>query len=211
MLSFVPEEIEGYCEAHTTPEPPVFAALAQETRTRTEQPEMQVGHVQGTFLKCLVRAIGARRVLEIGTFTGYSTLMMAEGLPDDGELITLDIDPKATAIAREHWAQSPHGGKIRLELGRAAESLAGIDGPLDLVFIDADKQSYVAYWDAVVPKVRSGGLIVADNVLWSGDVLDPKDEEARALVAFNRHVLADDRVEHAMLTIRDGVTLACKL
>ena len=210
MLSFVPEEIERYCETHTSPEPPVFAALAKETRAKTDMPQMQVGHVQGTFLKCLVRATGARKVVEIGTFTGYSSLMMAEGLPDDGELITLDIDPQATAIARAHWDRSPHGNKITLKLGRAADSLKEIDEPIDFVFIDADKQSYIGYWDAVVPKVKSGGLIVVDNVLWSGDVLDPKDDEARALVAFNRHVLEDDRVEHAMLTIRDGVTVACK-
>lgn len=211
MLSFVPEGIESYCEAHTTPESAVFEALAKETRASTQSPEMQVGQLQGMFLRCLVRAARARRVLEIGTFTGYSSLMMAEGLPEGGEIITLDIDPKATGIARAYWERSPHGEKIKLVLGRADDSLAAIDGPLDLVFIDADKQSYIRYWDAIVPKVRSGGVIVADNVLWSGEVLEPKEADALALDAFNKHVRADTRVEQTMLTVRDGVTLACKL
>ena len=210
MLTFVPEAIERYCEAHTTPEPPVFESLAKETRDKTELPQMQVGLVEGMFLKCLVRAMGARRVLEIGTFTGYAALMMAEGLPDDGEIITLDIDEKALAIARAHWDRNLHGGKITSVIGRADESLKSIDGPLDLVFIDADKQSYIRYWDDVVPKVRSGGLIVVDNVLWGGAVLDPKEEDDHAIVAFNEHVLRDGRVELVMMTIRDGVTVACK-
>jgi caffeoyl-CoA O-methyltransferase len=136
--------------------------------------------------------------------------MMAEGLGDDGQLITCEIDSRSAAMAREYWAQSPHGGKITLALGNALETLETLEGPFDLVFIDADKQSYVAYWEACVPLVRSGGLILVDNVLWSGRVLDPKEPDDHALVAFNRHVREDSRVETVMLTIRDGITMACK-
>lgn len=210
MLSF-PEGIEPYVAENTSPESPVFAALAKETQENTKSAEMQVGHVEGMFLKNLVRATGARRVLEVGTFTGYSALMMAEGMPDDGELITCDIDREATDIAKKYWAQSPHGKKIVLKLGRAIETIEQIDGPLDLVFLDADKQSYIGYWDAVMPKVRRGGVVLVDNVLWSGDVLDPADDVTRAIAAFNAHARRDPRVELVMLTIRDGITMACKL
>ena len=133
---------------------------------------------------------------------------MAEGLPDDGTLTTCDVDSATTAIARKYWRQSPHGEKIELRLGPALETIRDIEGPLDLVFIDADKVSYIDYWEAVVPKMRRGGLIVADNVLWSGRVVSPDDANAKALAAFNDHVAADARVEQVMLPIRDGVTVA---
>ena len=210
MLTLVPEEIERYCKDHTSPVPSVFDSLTKVTQDKTELPQMQVGPVEGTFLKLLARACAARRIVDIGTFTGYSALMMAEGLPDDGEILTLDIDRKATDIAKKHWEQSRHGRKITLMLGPALESLEKIDGPIDMVFIDADKQGYIRYWEACVPKVCTGGLILADNVLWSGAVLDPKEEEDHALAAFNQHVLEDSRVELVMLPIRDGVTVACK-
>lgn len=210
MIPIVPEHIEAYAAAHSTPEAPLFAELAAATRAQTTQPQMMVGHTQGLLLEFLVRMTGARRVLEIGTFTGYSTLSMAEGLPDDGSIVTCDIDPKATAIARSFWERSPHGRKITLTLAPALDTIASLAGPIDFVFIDADKTNYVRYWDACVPKVCAGGVLVADNVLWSGDVLDPKTDDARALAAFNEHVLRDARVEVVMLPIRDGVTLAVK-
>jgi caffeoyl-CoA O-methyltransferase len=153
---------------------------------------------------------GAKRVLEIGTFTGYSALAMAEGLPEGGTIVTCDIDPKATAIARSFWARSPHGSKIVLKLAPALDTIATLAEPIDLVFIDADKQNYVRYWDACVPKVRSGGVLLADNVLWSGAVLDPKTDDDRALARFNEHVLRDASVERVMLPIRDGITVAVK-
>lgn len=210
MLSFLPEGIDRYVVTHSTPEPPLFEALAEATRAGTDQPQMQVGLVEGMFLKLLARSMGARRVLEIGSFTGYSTLMLAEGVAPEGEVITCDIDRKATRIARKHWEQSPAGERIRLELGRALDSLGRIEGPFDLVFIDADKENYVRYWEACVPKVRKAGVLLVDNVLWSGRVLDPQEPDDRAIAAFNEHVLADNRVELVMLTIRDGLTLACK-
>ena len=211
MLSYIPEELDQYVVSHCTPETALSQKLAGDTRDNAENPHMMVGHVEGLLLRTLVRATGARRVLEIGTFTGYSALAMAEGLPDDGTLITCDIDPKTTSIARRFWEQSPHGSKIDLRLGPALETIENIAGPLDMVFIDADKTSYIDYWEAVVPRVRKGGLIVADNVLWSGRVLEPDEPDAEALAAFNDHVAADDRVEQIMLPIRDGITLATVL
>lgn len=210
MISFIPENIDAYASSHSTPESALFTELATVTRARTTQPQMMVGHTEGLTLKFLVRMAGAKRVLEIGTFTGYSTLSMAEGLPDDGSIVTCDIDPEATAIARSFWDQSPHGRKISLKLAPAFDTIATLAGPLDFVFIDADKTNYIRYWDACVPKVRSGGAIAADNVLWSGRVLDPKDPDDHALAAFNEHVLRDARVELVMLPIRDGITIAVK-
>jgi len=171
---------------------------------------MLIGEVAGTFLSLVARSTGARRVLEIGTFTGYSALKLAEGLPAEGEVITCDIDPETTAIARRHWARSPHGRKISLRLGPALETIPSLAGPFDIVFIDADKENYVNYWETCIPKVRSGGLVLADNVLWSGRVLEPQDKDDVALADFNRHVVRDPRVDVVMLTVRDGITIACK-
>jgi len=213
MLTLIPEQLGRYIQAHASPEKEIYKRLAEETRANTEKPQMMVGNVEGLFLRLLARISGARRVLEVGTFTGYSALAIAEALPDDGELITCDIDPDATAIARRHWDQTPLGGKIDLRLGPALETIAAIEGSLDMVFIDADKENYINYWDACVPKLRVGGFIVVDNVLWSGRVVDPTDEqddETRAIVAFNDHVAADERVEHVMLSVRDGMTVAVR-
>ena len=135
---------------------------------------------------------------------------MAEALPSGGRLITCDVDPVATEVARRHWAKSPHGRKIELRLGPALKTIAGLKGPFDMAFIDADKQNYVNYWNAVLPKMRKGGLIAVDNVLWSGRVLKPSDESDRAIVAFNRRAVKDKRVETALVTLRDGVLLAWK-
>jgi caffeoyl-CoA O-methyltransferase len=158
----------------------------------------------------LVRLAGARRVLEIGMFTGYSALMMAEGLPDDGRLITCDVDPKAIEMASRYFAESPHGHKIEVRMGPALDTIKSLEGPFDMVFIDADKGNYSNYYDACMPMVRPGGLIAADNVLWSGRVLAPEDDDTRSIVAFNEKVQSDPRVENVCLTVRDGVMLAWK-
>jgi caffeoyl-CoA O-methyltransferase len=210
MQSFVPKEIQKYADAFSSAEEEIYLELARETNATQKDPQMMVGHGQGLLLKLLVRLCGARRVLEIGTFTGYSALAMASGLPDDGEVITCDIDEKCTALARRFWDRSPYGRKIRLELAPALDTIGRLKEPVDFVFIDADKPNYIKYWEAVLPLVRGGGVIVADNVLWSGRVLDPKEESDRALAAFNAHVKRDARVEHVMLPIRDGITLAVK-
>ncbi len=209
-LTLVPEAIEAYAQAHTEPVPPLLEKLREETYASMDSPQMQVGRVEGAFLRLLVRLSRARRVLELGTFTGYSALMMAEGLPDDGELVTVDVDPKAVEVARRYFAQSPHVKKIRVLLKPALEALAELKGPFDLAFIDADKESYPRYYEAVLPLLRHGGLLVADNALWSGRVLDPKHESDRALVVFNDLVAKDGRVEKVLLTVRDGMMLAYK-
>lgn len=204
----IPEKIEEYALAHSSAEDALLQALAEDTQAKAKMPQMQTGHVEGTFLRMLVQVSNARRVLEIGTFTGYSALSMAMGLPDEGRVITCDVDPESTAMAREYWEKSGHGAKIDLRLGPALETIESLDGPFDFVFIDADKENYVNYWEAVLPKVRPGGLIAVDNVLWSGRVLDPKGKQDHAIVAFNGHVRDDKRVEVVMLTVRDGITLA---
>jgi len=178
--------------------------------TNTAFPQMQVGHIEGAFLRMLVRLLGARRVLELGTFTGYSALVMAEGLPEDGKLITCDIDQEVTEIAKRYWSRSPHQNKIEFMPGPALDTLKTIKGPFDMVFIDADKSNYINYWELCLPKTRRGGLLVVDNVLWGGSVLDPADETDRTIAEFNKYVYNDKRVEVVMLPIRDGITLAWK-
>jgi len=209
-LTLVPEAIEEYATAHSEPVSPLFEQLREETYAEMESPQMQVGPLEGGFLRLLVRLARARRILEIGMFTGYSALMMAEGLPDNGELITCELDPRAEAMARRYFARSPHGKKIKVRMGPALQTLKELTGPFDFVFIDADKENYLAYYEAVLPMLRSGGLLVADNVLWSGRVLKPKQETDRAIVAFNDALAKDARVEKVMLSIRDGLMLALK-
>lgn len=211
MKPLVSPDLEHYAARHTTPEPELLAELCAATRDAMAQPQMQVGLVEGSFLKMLVALTSARRVVEVGMFTGYSALMMASALPADGRLFTCDVDPEAEAMARSFFARSPHGKKIEILMGPARETLPRIPGPVDLVFIDADKAGYPHYYDLMVDKVRPGGLLVFDNMLWSGEVLDPADEDARALVATARQVQDDPRVENVLLTIRDGMLLARRL
>jgi caffeoyl-CoA O-methyltransferase len=209
-MSFINEGIEQFAHDHTSEESEIFTRLRDETYQDMKSPQMQVGRLEGQFLKMLVRLTGARRILEIGMFTGYSGLMMAEGLPEDGRLITCDVNPEAERMARRYFAESPHGHKIEIRMGPALDTIGSLDGPLDLVFIDADKGNYIRYYEAVMPLLRPGGLIVADNVLWSGKVLNPDGDDARAMVAFDTHVQKDPRVENVCLTVRDGVMLAWK-
>ena len=210
LEALVPEAIERYAEAHTEPVDPLFDELREATYRETSDPQMQVGRVEGTLLRLLVELSGARRALEIGMFTGYSGLMIAAGLPEDGTLVTCDVDPKAEAIARRFFSRSPHGGKITIRMGPALETIKTLSPPIDFVFLDADKVNYSNYYEAVLPLLSRGGLLVADNVLWSGKVLDPKEASDRAIVAFNERVAKDPRVERVMLTVRDGMTLVRK-
>jgi caffeoyl-CoA O-methyltransferase len=219
MLTLVPPAIEEYVRAHSPAEPALLAELRERTHAELAMPQMQVGPVEGALLRMLVRLTGARRVLEIGTFSGYSALCMAEALPDDGTLVTCDIDPVATALAREFFDRSPHGGKIELRLGPALDTVARLkaesrpgarDQQFDIVFIDADKTNYVAYYDACWDLLPSGGLVVADNTLWSGKVVAPTDDSDHAIVRFNARVHADPRVDHVLLSVRDGIMLARK-
>ena len=213
MLTIIPEALAQYVEAHSAPEPELFQALRDETRATLAMPQMQVGRVEGALLRMLVQLTRARRILEVGTYSGYSALAMASGLPDDGKLVTCDIDPVATAVARKYWGQSPHGHKIELRLGPAIETiraLAGQGASFDLVFIDADKQGYLDYYEAALPMLPAGGLVIADNTLWSGRVVEPKEDSAHAIVRFNARVAADERVETVRLSVRAGVLLARK-
>jgi caffeoyl-CoA O-methyltransferase len=208
VLTIADERIEEYARAHSTPEPADLAAVAETTRAEVgDRAGMMVGPLEGGLLATLVHLAGARSVLEIGTFTGYSALWMARALPPEGRIITCELDPHHAAIARRHFDQSEWGDRIELREGAALDTISSLSGPFDLVFIDADKPNYPHYFDAVVPLLSERGVVAADNVLWSGTVLDPDDDNGRALAAFNRKVLDDDRVDQVMLTVRDGITL----
>jgi caffeoyl-CoA O-methyltransferase len=210
MNDFIDPAVEQFARNHTEPESELHVRLREETHRVMDRPQMQVDVIEGRFLKMLVRLTGARTILEIGTFTGYSALMMAEGLPDDGRLITCEVDPKAEAIARRYFSESPHGSKITIRMRPALETIKTLAGPFDLVFIDADKANYSNYYEASLPLLKPGGLIIADNVLWSGKVLDPQDADDHAIVAFDQVVQSDPRVENVCLTVRDGMMLAWK-
>lgn len=207
-----PRIIEEYAAAHSMAPSPLLDELEAHTEAHCASPHRLVGRLEGALLRVLVRLTGARRILEIGLFTGYSALTMAEALPDDGEIISCEVDPDTAAIAQSFFDRSAHGRKIDIRLGPALETIAGLppDKPFDFVFLDADKESYSRYYEAVLPLMRPGGLLVADNVLWSGAVLMPRQDSDRALVVFNRMVRSDPRVEAVMLPVRDGVTLIYK-
>jgi caffeoyl-CoA O-methyltransferase len=202
-------EIEQYAEAHTTPHEPLLEELAAETRATLPDPEMLSGPVLGRLLELLVFASGARRVLEIGTYSGYSTLSMARGLPPDGRIDTCELEERRAEVARRYIARSPYRDRIRVHVGPAQETLARLEGPFDFVFIDADKTGYDAYYEAVLPKLAPRGLIVFDNTLQSGRVVDAPEEGegTRAIVALNRKLRDDPRVACVLLTVRDGVTV----
>jgi len=209
-MNIVSRDLEDYAIAHSTPMHEVFGALRTETFDKTDMPQMQVGPLEGRLLTLLVRMAGAKLAVEVGTFTGYSALSIAEGLLDGGKLITCDVNPETTAIAQRFWDQAPWGDRIESRIGPALETIEGLQGPVDFVFIDADKCNYSAYWNALVPKVRAGGLIVVDNVLWSGSVLAPETASDHAICALNDLVTSDGRVEHVLLTVRDGMMVARK-
>jgi predicted O-methyltransferase YrrM len=205
----VADELEAYAEAHSEAPTDILRRLADETQERMSSPQMMVGPLQGRFLETLVRISAARRVLELGTFTGYSSICMASAMPAGGRLVTCDVNAEALEIASRYAEEAGVVDRIEYRLGPALGTIQELDGPFDLVFIDADKEGYVAYYEAVLPKLAERGIIAADNTLWSGRVLDDADdsEGTRAIKAFNEHVRADSRVVSVQLTIRDGVTL----
>lgn len=195
--------IEEYVERLTTPHDALLAELSEETATSLGATQMLTGPVAGRFLETLVWFGRPQRVLEIGTFSGHSALAMAAALPAGGRIDACEIDPERAAFAQRFFDRSPHGSKITLHLGPALETIDRLAGEFDLVFIDADKEGYVAYYDAVVPRLSERGLIVADNTLWSGRVVDGEGP----LVQFNEHVAADPRTVQVILSVRDGMTL----
>lgn len=213
MTPLIDPAIERYIHDHTRARPALFDELREVTYASMQDPQMQVGRVEGALLKLLIAASGAKHAVEIGTFTGYSALSIAEGLPDDGTLITCDIDPEAARVAQSFFDKSPHGKKISLRLGDALETLRALpkSTSVDFAFIDADKERYVDYYEEILPRLRKNGIIAADNALWSGSVVDPQTESAKAIARFNDHVLADPRVENVLLSVRDGLMLARKL
>ena len=205
----VPDEIDRYAEEHTTPHPELLARLAEETRATLPSPQMLTGPVEGRFLQTLVFATGARRVLEIGTYSGYSAISMAAGLPEGGRIDTCELEPRHAEVARRYIEEAGCADRITVHVGPAIESLERLDGPYDLVFVDADKVGYAAYYDAVLPKLAEGGLIAFDNTLQRGRVVsDPDEGEAtRAIVELNDRLVRDERVVAVLLTVRDGITL----
>jgi caffeoyl-CoA O-methyltransferase len=204
----VNEGVERYALELSTPDLEFFRRLEEETRATTTLPQMMVGPLEGQFLGWLVWLSAARRILEIGTFTGYSSISMALNLPEGGRIVSLDVNEETTAVARRYAEEAGVADRIDYRVGSAIDELGALDGPFDFVFIDADKESYIDYYENVLPKLSERGFIVADNVLWSGRVLENEgDESTEAIKRFNEHVAADDRVECLMLTVRDGMTL----
>lgn len=210
MLTLVPDAIEAYARKSTIAETPVMEALREATYEETDLPQMLSGPLVGQTLRMLCRLTGGNLAVEVGTFTGYASLWIAGGLASDGRLVTLDVSEPSTRIAQRHWDQDPNGDKIELKLGPAAESLKHIEGPVDFAFIDADKAGYIEYYDLIMDRMRPGGVIVADNVLWSGRVLEPSEPSDHALVAYAEHVVDDPRSEQVMLTLRDGLLVSMK-
>lgn len=207
-------DLHAYLVEHGTPPDPVQRALIEETRELGGISMMQIAPEQGAFMTLLARAIGARRAVEVGTFTGYSALCIARGLPADGRLLCLDVSEEWTSIGRRHWEAAGVADRIDLRLGPALDTLRSLprEPTFDLAFIDADKQGYAGYLEEILPRLRQGGLVLVDNVFWNGAVVDPSrsDPDTRAIRAFNDQVARDARLDCVMLPISDGLTLLRK-
>ena len=208
-LEIANPDLEAYAEAHTTAPEPLLAELAEETRATLESPGMLTGTIEGRFLELLVHGLRAERVLELGTFSGYGTLSMAAGLPPGGRIDTCELSDERAAVARRYLERAGYSDRVTVHVGPALETIRALEGGWDFVFVDADKENYVAYYEEVLPRLSAHGLIAADNTLWSGRVLDGADdsETTRAIREFNEHVARDERVVSAVLTVRDGITL----
>ncbi len=208
-LHIAPPELEAYAEAHTTKPDTLLAELARETQETLQAPQMLTGTIEGRFLELLVHGLGATRVLEVGTYSGYGTLSMAAGLPEGGRIDTCELSEEHAAVARRYLERAGFADRATVHVGPALDTIRGLEGTWDFVFIDADKESYVAYYEEVLPRLTPHGLVAADNTLWSGRILDDADDSdsTRAIREFNDHVAADERVVSVMLTVRDGITL----
>ncbi len=210
-MHFLSEELENYAAQHTEDEPLLLQELNKRTHLNVLQPRMISGHFQGRFLSLLSKMVQPRTILEIGTYTGYATLCLAEGLHPEGVLHTIDIKEELTDLQREFFDRSGYGRQIVQHLGKAADIIPSLNTTFDLVFIDADKQNYAHYFDLVIEKMNRGGLILSDNVLWSGKVVEEvkhNDKHTQALMAYNQKIKDDPRVETVLLPIRDGITLS---
>lgn len=207
-MNFLDPSIDHYAATHTSPEPELLHELARETHLKTTMPRMLSGHLQGRLLSLLSKMQQPETILEIGTFTGYAALCLAEGLKPNGKLITIDTNDETSAIAKKYFNRSPYAAQIQLLHADATAAIPQLDVQLDLVFIDADKENYSRYFDLVIGKMKRGGIIIADNVLWSGKVVQPlknNDTETAALMAFNEKAMRDERVENVLLPVRDGL------
>ncbi|MDE2392434.1 MAG: O-methyltransferase [Cytophagales bacterium] len=208
-MEFIDQGIEEYARLHTEPENDLLKELVRETHAMVLQPRMLSGHLQGRFLSFIAKVYQPSLILEIGTYTGYSALCMAEGLKPGGRLITIDVNEELETFTRSFFDRSAFKDKIDYRIADAAIEIPSIEGPIDLVFIDADKRNYALYFDLVIDKMRSGGLILVDNVLWSGKIIEEaaRDKSTQALRDFNTKVANDPRVEPLLLPIRDGLFL----
>ncbi|HZE65949.1 MAG TPA: O-methyltransferase [Sporichthyaceae bacterium] len=211
---FLPAALGAYVEAHATPADGLLRELAEYNAGLGRVSSMQISASQGAFMTLLARVVAPRFAVEVGTFTGYSSICVARALAPDGRLLCCDVSEEWTAIARKYWERAAVADRIELRLAPAAETLRALptDPVIDWAFIDADKTGYRTYWDEIVPRLRPGGLVLVDNVLWSGKVVDETvdDADTVALREFNDHVLADERVEHVLLPVADGLTVARK-
>jgi caffeoyl-CoA O-methyltransferase len=207
MAPLLSDSLDAYVDAHATPLEPLLVELHEATYASLSYPQMIAGPVLGRLLRFLVAMLAPRLVVEIGTFSGYSALAMAGGLPDGGRIVTCELSPERAAFAQGYFDRSPYGERIELRVGPALDTVGALDGPFDFVFIDADKEGYTGYYEAVVPKLAPRGVIAVDNTLYGGDVADPTEDGGRGMAAFNEHVLGDPRTESVLLSVRDGVTL----
>ena len=210
-MNFLPESIDDYAVKHSQDEPVLLQELSRETWQKVLAPRMLSGHFQGRILSMISKLIQPTSILEIGTYTGYSALCLAEGMQKDGNLYTIDINEELYDLQRTYFDKSEYGQQIKQYVGEALEIIPTIETNFDLVFIDADKSNYSKYFHAVVDKMNSGGVILSDNVLWSGKVvekLNPKDLETKSLLAYNKLLKEDDRIETILLPIRDGLTIS---
>ncbi|MBK0370358.1 O-methyltransferase [Flavobacterium agrisoli] len=210
-MHFISEELENYIEKHSQKEPELLAKLNRETYQKILLPRMLSGHFQGRVLSILSKLIRPMYILEIGTYTGYATLCLCEGMQEKGHLHTIDIKEELVNFQRKYFDLSPWGNQITQHLGEGKEIIPNIDCKFDLVFIDADKENYINYWNLIVPKMNKGGIILSDNVLWSGKVLEPvkkNDTSTQILLEYNTLVNEDPRVETVLLPIRDGLTVS---
>lgn len=211
MDLLVDQDIDRYAFTHTRPEPELLQKLAERTEREMDDPGMLTGRVQGRLLKLIVQMFQPKLVLEVGTFTGYSALAMAEGLDDDAKIVTCEIDPRARKVAQEAFDASPVGHRIEIRMGPALETIQSLDAEIDLSFIDADKEHYPDYYEEVLRRTRTGGILILDNMLWSGKVVEPQDEVSRIIASLNETIRNDRRVENVLLTVRDGVQLVRKV
>jgi len=213
-MDFLPEEIEKFVEAHSRPESDVLKALNRETYSKVLMPRMLSGHLQGQVLRMFSLMIKPKNILEIGTFTGYSAICISEGLQPGGKLITIDINAELEEMVRRYFIKAEVENKIDYRIGNALQIIPSLNEKFDLVFIDADKENYSKYFDLVFDKVNIGGYIIADNVLWSGKVVEPKhamDKDTSAIVAYSEKVNSDSRVENVLFPVRDGLLVARKI